>query len=44
MKKGYLLTLAAVYLALSLGAATVAEEGAFEYPCYLLDAYAADAS
>ncbi|MGB2862056.1 MAG: LamG domain-containing protein [Sedimentisphaerales bacterium] len=44
MKKGYLLTLAAIYLALSLGAATLAEEGAFEYPCYLLDAYDADDS
>src|SRR4030042_328497 len=44
MKKGFLLSLAAVYLALSLGATTLAEEGAFEYPCYLLDAYDADDS
>ncbi|HUT45263.1 MAG TPA: LamG domain-containing protein [Sedimentisphaerales bacterium] len=44
MKKGYLLTLAAIYLVLSLGGAAPAEEGAFEYPCYLLDAYDADDS
>ena len=44
MKKGYLLTLAAIYLALSLGAATLAKEGTFEYPCYLVDAYDADDS
>jgi len=44
MKKGYLLTLTVIYLALSLGAATLAEEGAFEYPCYLIDAYDADDS
>ena len=44
MKMGYLLTLAAIYLALSFGTATLAEEGAFEYPCYLIDAYDADES
>ncbi len=44
MKKGYLLTLTVIYLAFSLGAATLAEEGAFEYPCYLIDAYDADDS
>jgi hypothetical protein len=44
MKKGYLLTLGAICLALSLGAAALAEEGVFEYPCYLVDAYDADDS
>ncbi len=44
MEKGYLLTLAAIYLALSFGVAALAEEGAFEYPCYLIDAYDADDS
>src|SRR4030042_2287343 len=44
MKKRYFLTLAAIYLALSFGAAAPAEGGAFEYPCYLPDAYDADDS
>ena len=44
MKKSYLLILAAIYLVLSLGGAAPAEEGTFEYPCYLVDAYDADDS
>ncbi len=43
MKKGYLLTLTVIYLAFTLKAATLAGE-AFEYPCYLVDAYDADDS
>ena len=44
MKKGCLLILAAIYFLLSLGSAAPAEEGVFEYPCYLVDAYDADDS
>jgi len=44
MKKGCLLILAAIYLVLSLGVAAQADEGTFEYPCYLIDAYDADDS
>jgi len=43
MKKGYLLTLAVIYLAFTFNAAILAGE-AFEYPCYLVDAYDADDS
>ncbi len=43
MNKGYLLTLAVIYLAFTLKAATFAGE-AFEYPCYLVDAYDVDDS
>jgi len=44
MKKGYLITIAVIYLAFTFKAATLADEGAFEYPCYLVDAYDADDS
>ncbi len=44
MKKGCLLTLVVTSLALAFGSAVWAEEGAFEYPCYLRDAYDADDS
>ena len=44
MKKGYLFTLSVIYLALVLGSDTLADEGVFEYPCYLVDAYDADDS
>jgi len=44
MKKDCLLILAAIYLVLSLGVAAPADEGTFEYPCYLVDAYDADDS
>ena len=44
MKKGSLLALIAVSLALAFGRAVRAEESAFEYPCYLRDAYDADDS
>ena len=43
MKKGYLLTLAVIYLTFTFNPATLAGE-AFEYPCYLVDAYDADDS
>ena len=36
--------LAAIYLVLPLGSTAPAEEGTFEYPCYLVDAYDADDS
>ncbi len=41
MKKGYLLTVAVVYLTFTFNAIILAGE-AFEYPCYLVDAYDAD--
>jgi hypothetical protein len=44
MKKGYLFILATIYLVFVLGSYTLAEEGVFEYPCYLVDAYDADNS
>jgi len=44
MKKGCLLILAAIYFLLSFGSASRADEGTFEYPCYLIDAYDADDS
>jgi hypothetical protein len=44
MKKGCLIILAAIYVVLSLGDTAPAEEGTFEYPCYLVDAYDADDS
>jgi hypothetical protein len=44
MKKDYSLIIAAIYLAFTFGTATLADEGAFEYPCYLVDAYDADDS
>ena len=44
MKKGCLLILAAIYILLSFGSAAPADEGTFEYPCYLIDAYDADDS
>ena len=44
MKKGCSLTLAAIYFLISLGSAAPVEEGTFEYPCYLVDAYDADDS
>jgi hypothetical protein len=44
MKKGCFLALAVMSLALPPGGAVWAEDGAFEYPCYLLDAYDADGS
>ena len=44
MKKGCLLILAVIYFLLSLGSTAPAEEGTFEYPCYLVDAYDADDS
>jgi hypothetical protein len=44
MKKGCLLLTAATYFLLSFVIAVPAEEGAFEYPCYLVDAYDADES
>ncbi|MFC1633836.1 LamG domain-containing protein [Planctomycetota bacterium] len=42
--KGCLLVVAAVFLVLPFGDMTRAEEGAFEYPCYLIDAFDADNS
>ena len=42
MEKGYLLNLVIISLVLSLVSAAVAEEGVFEYPYYLLDAYNPD--
>jgi len=44
MNKDCLLILWAIYLVLSLGGAAPADEGTFEYPCYLIDAYDADDS
>jgi len=44
MKKDCLLIPAAIYLVLSLGVAAPAGEAAFEYPCYLVDAYDTDNS
>ncbi len=44
MKKGYFFTLSVIYLTLALGSNTPADEGVFEYPCYLVDAYDADES
>jgi hypothetical protein len=44
MKKGSLLTFAAMCLAFVPARVTVADEGTFEYPCYLVDAYDADDS
>ena len=44
MEKGFLLSLAVVFLILSLVSIAPAEDGAFEYPCYLVDAYDADES
>jgi hypothetical protein len=44
MKKGYLLTLAVIYLAFTFEATSLAGDGVFEYPCYLVDAYDADDS
>jgi len=44
MMKGCLLAVAAVYVILPLGGAALAEEGVFEYPCYLVDAYDGDGS
>ena len=44
MEKGFLLSLAVIYLILSLVSIAPAAEGVFEYPCYLVDAYDADDS
>ncbi|MBL7189287.1 MAG: LamG domain-containing protein [Phycisphaerae bacterium] len=44
MKKGSPLALIAISLVLAFGDTVRAEQGAFEYPCYLLDAYDADDS
>ncbi len=44
MVKGCLLVVAAVFLILPFGSIALAEEGAFEYPCYLVDAFDADNS
>ncbi|MEA3226900.1 MAG: hypothetical protein U9Q07_13195, partial [Planctomycetota bacterium] len=44
MKKGWFLALAVISFVLPLWDAVRAQEGAFEYPCYLLDAYDADDS
>ena len=44
MIKGCLLVVAAVFLVLPFGDTALAEEGAFEYPCYLVDAFDADES
>ena len=44
MIKGYLLAVAAVFLVFSFGENAPAEEGVFDYPCYLVDAYDADDS
>ena len=44
MKKGSLLALIVISLVLALGSAVRGEQGAFEYPCYLRDAYDADDS
>ncbi|MHC4157347.1 MAG: hypothetical protein ACYST6_20880, partial [Planctomycetota bacterium] len=44
MKKGCFLALAVMSLVLPPGDAVWAEDVAFEYPCYLLDAYDADDS
>jgi len=44
MVKGCLLVVAAVFLVLPFGSIALAEAGAFEYPCYLVDAFDADNS
>lgn len=44
MVKGCLLVVAAVFLVFPLGDHALAEEGAFEFPCYLVDAFDADNS
>ena len=44
MKKGSVLAFAAISLVLSLGSTAQAQDGVFEYPCYLVDAYDADDS
>ena len=44
MKKGSLLALIAIFLVLAFADTSRAEQGAFEYPCYLRDAYDADDS
>jgi hypothetical protein len=44
MKKDSLLTFAAICLAFAPASVALADEGAFEYPCYLVDAYDADES
>jgi hypothetical protein len=40
--KDYLVIFTAIYLVFILGSYTLAEEGTFEYPCHLIDAYDAD--
>ncbi len=42
--KGRLFAIGVVFLAFMLGAVSLAQEGAFEYPCYLIDAFDADDS
>jgi hypothetical protein len=44
MKKDSMLIFAAILLAFAPANVTMASEGAFEYPCYLVDAYDADDS
>jgi len=44
MKKGSPFALIAILLVLAFADIVRAEAGAFEYPCYLLDAYDADDS
>ncbi|MHC4440384.1 MAG: fibronectin type III domain-containing protein, partial [Planctomycetota bacterium] len=44
MRKVYSLIIAAVFLALTFGTATLSGQGTFEYPYHLIDAYDADDS
>ncbi|UCC97487.1 MAG: hypothetical protein JSW66_16795 [Phycisphaerales bacterium] len=44
MEKGFLVSIAGVSLVFALGGVVLAGDNALDYPCYLLDAYDADAS
>jgi Concanavalin A-like lectin/glucanases superfamily len=44
MQKGCIANVVAVCLALAIGGTVRGQEGTFEYPCYLVDAYDADQS